>query len=100
MIAKMQNLCYMQCTGRELSPELSSEEKKQALQQAMAGKRILLCLDDLWEEQPEAELNFVDIDAGSKVLISTRMKGLLAGAHAVEVGLPSYSHPTAVSCLQ
>jgi hypothetical protein len=31
----------MQCVGKELSSELSSEEKKEALQQAMAGKKIL-----------------------------------------------------------
>jgi hypothetical protein len=85
----LQNLCHMQCTGKELSPELSSEEKQQALQQAMVGKRVLLCLDDLWEEHHESELNFVDVSAGSKVLISTRVKGLLVGAHQVEVGLPS-----------
>jgi hypothetical protein len=89
VIEKLQNLCHMQCTGRELSAELSSEEKKQALQQAMAGKKILLCLDDLWEAVHETELNFADVDAGSKVLISTRMKGLLEEAHTVEVGLPS-----------
>ena len=59
VIAKLQNLCHMQCTGKELSAELSSEEKKQGLQQAMAGKRILLCLDDLWEEEHETELNSV-----------------------------------------
>ena len=91
VIAKLQNLCHMQCTGRELSSELSSEEKKEALQQAMAGKKILLCLDDLWEDCHETELSFADVGAGSKVLISTRMKGLLVGGHQVEVGLPSAS---------
>jgi hypothetical protein len=91
VVAKLQNLCHMQCTGKELSAELSSEEKQQALQQAMAGKKVLLCLDDLWEEAHETELNFADVDAGSKVLISTRMKGLLADGHQVEVGLPSAS---------
>ena len=45
VLAKLQNLCYMQCAGRELSPELSPEEKQEALQQAMAGRRILLVLD-------------------------------------------------------
>ena len=90
-IAKLQNLCHMQCVGKELSSELSSEEKKEALQQGMAGKRILLTLDDLWEEEHETELNFVDVGAGSKVLISTRVKGLLSGGHQVEVGLPSPS---------
>ena len=91
MISKLQNLCHMQCTGKELSPELSSDEKKETLQQVMAGKRVLLCLDDLWEEEHELELNFADVHAGSKVLISTRMKALLSGGHQVEVGLPSPS---------
>ena len=91
VIAKLQNLCHMQCTGKELSAELSSDEKKEALQQAMSGKRVLLCLDDLWEEQHEVDLNFADVSAGSKVLISTRMKALLDGGHQVEVGLPSPS---------
>ena len=89
VVANLQNLCHMQCTGKELSSELSSDEKKEQLQQAMAGKRILLCLDDLWEEEHELELNFADVSAGSKVLISTRVKALLSGGHQVEVGLPS-----------
>jgi hypothetical protein len=49
VVAKLQNLCAMQCTGKELSAELSVEEKQQALQQAMSGKRVLLCLDvSMW----------------------------------------------------
>jgi hypothetical protein len=44
---------------------------------------------DLWEEDVELELDFVDVSAGSKVLISTRVKALLSGSHEVEVGLPS-----------
>ena len=89
VISKLQNLCHMQCTGKELSSELSLDEKKEALHQAMAGKRVLLCLDDLWEETHESELNFVDVTAGSRVLISTRVKALLSDAHNVELGLPS-----------
>ena len=86
VIAKLQNLCHMQCTGKELSAELSSDEKKEALQQAMSGKRVLLCLDDLWEEQHELDLNFADVSAGSKVLISTRMKALLDGGIRLRLG--------------
>ena len=81
----------MQCTGQELPSEQSSDEKKEALKQVMSGKRVLLCLDDMWEEEHGLELNFVDVSAGSKVLISTRMQGLLDGGHQVEVGLPSPS---------
>jgi hypothetical protein len=89
VVSKLQNLCHMQCTGKELSAELSSDEKQEALQQAMVGKRVLLCLDDLWEAEHEHELSFVDVSAGSKVLISTRVSALLEGGHQVEVGLPS-----------
>ena len=31
VMSKLQNLCHMQCTGKELSAELSGEEKKEAL---------------------------------------------------------------------
>eukprot|EP01043_Picozoa_sp_COSAG02_P084123 COSAG02_NODE_22011_length_767_cov_0.567365_1_plen_200_part_01 len=48
-------------------------------------------LDAAAEEEHEQELNFVDVSAGSKVLISTRMKALLEDGHEVEVGLPSPS---------
>eukprot|EP01048_Picozoa_sp_COSAG05_P022212 COSAG05_NODE_4361_length_1550_cov_1.922123_1_plen_93_part_10 len=65
MISKLQNLCHMQCTGKELSSELSLEEKQQALQHAMTGKRVLLCLDDVWDDGHECLFNFADTDAGS-----------------------------------
>eukprot|EP01046_Picozoa_sp_COSAG06_P014490 COSAG06_NODE_900_length_11658_cov_9.850852_4_plen_1819_part_00 len=91
VIAKLQNLCHMQCTGKELSSDMSSDEKQEALQQAMKGKRVMLCLDDLWEAEHELDLNFVDASAGSKVLISSRAQALLDGGHQVEVGLPSPS---------
>eukprot|EP01043_Picozoa_sp_COSAG02_P129110 COSAG02_NODE_66652_length_255_cov_0.506410_1_plen_29_part_10 len=29
----------------------------------MSGKRVLLCLDDLWEEQHEVDVNFADVSA-------------------------------------
>ena len=48
VLPKLQNLCHMQCVGKALPADLSSDEKQEALQQAMAGKQILLCLDDLW----------------------------------------------------
>lgn len=50
----------------------------------MAGKRVLLCLDDLCEEDHEFALNLVDARAGSRVLISTRVSTLLTAAHQVE----------------
>lgn len=91
VISKLQSLCYMCCTGRELSSELSLEERKEALRQALLGKRVLIALDDLWEQSHESALNFADISAGARVLISTRVKALLSDSHAVELVLPSKS---------
>ena len=52
--------------GGENRPTRHAEEKQEALRLAMAGKRVLLCLDDLWEEEHEAALNFADVSAGSR----------------------------------
>lgn len=91
VIPKLQSLAHVQCTGTELSSELSAEEKQDALRLAMAGKRLLLCLDDLWAAEHESALNLVDVTAGSRVLISTRVNALLSNAHQLELGLPSDS---------
>ena len=58
------------------------------LKHAMEGRRILLILDDLWHPPHEGLINFVDEATASKVLISTRTKGLLADGDSVEVQLP------------
>ena len=60
VLSKLQNLCHMQCTGKELSAELSSEEKKEALQQAMAKKRVLLCLDGKLPENRNLEIRILE----------------------------------------
>jgi hypothetical protein len=44
---------------------------------------------DLWEAKHEHLLNFVDEAAGGKVLISSRVRGVLEGATVVAIGLPS-----------
>ena len=70
-------------------PHLSDEEKRSALRDAFKGKRVLLALDDLWEEEHAGHLNFVDGSSGSRVLISTRIRHLLSDCFAVEIDKPS-----------
>ena len=41
------------------------------------------------EEEHESQLSFLDEAAGGKVLISSRVRGLLTGATVVDIGLPS-----------
>ena len=80
----------MQLTGEVLTDGLSEEERQERLRLAMAGRKVLLVLDDLWERvEQEERLNFADDSSGSKVLISSRVRGVLEGADIVEVGVPS-----------
>lgn len=94
IIPKVQSLAYMQLTGSDLKDSLTIPEKEEALRKAMESDRILLVLDDLWNENDEDHINFLpEEDNGSRVLISTRVRGLLrsdrpGGVNAIEVGLP------------
>ena len=44
---------------------------------------------DLWEKQHERLLSLIDVTTPSKVLISSRVRGLLDGAEVVDIGLPT-----------
>ena len=60
--------------------------------------RCLIVLDDVWEAKFLAPLTCIDDEAtNSKVLISTRICGLVEGA--LEVGVGSLSEEEAVSLL-
>lgn len=101
IISKLQSLAYQQLTGSDLKDSLTVAEKEAAMTAAMESDRILLVLDDLWNGEDEDHFNFLpavgagsDDCTGSRVLISTRVRGLLkpdrpGGVAAVEVGLPS-----------
>ena len=89
VMEKLQSSALEQVSGQQMDPTLSDEERQSALRDAFRGKRVLLALDDLWEEEHAPQLNFVDESCGSRVLISTRIRHLLADAFAVEIGKPS-----------
>ena len=87
-LMRMKSLIHLQVTGDELSTDSSPEQAKEIITVAMRGRRILLVLDDVWEETHEAELNFIDTSTASKSLITTRIRGLGGGAQ-VQLGVPS-----------
>ena len=88
VMQKLQQLLYLQVTSRELHADTSAERKEQ-LRIATRNKRILVVVDDLWNAEDELELAIADVSAGSKYLISTRVRGLLDDSHTVEIKLPS-----------
>lgn len=88
-INKCQDLLHHQLTGAEINSALPAEERLDALRAAMAGKKLLLVLDDIWEQGHEAALNMIDTATDSKVLISSRVRAVLEGSEIVDLVPPS-----------
>ena len=88
VLERMKALIHLQLTGDELAADTSPEQAKERITVAMRGVCVLLILDDCWEEDHEKALNYVDTTTASKVLITTRIRGL-GGASQLELGLPS-----------
>ena len=88
-IEKLQSLVMLQCTDADFEGDPTPEMKRESLKKAMAGKNLLFVLDDLWESEHEELLNFIDDTTASKVLVSSRVRGVLEGAEIVDIGLPT-----------
>ena len=89
VIDKLQSLALQQLNGHILPADSTPEERKELLRRGFVGKCVLLCLDDCWESEHEEFFNFLDATTTSRVMISTRVRGILSDAAAVEVGVPS-----------
>ena len=57
-----------------------------ALRDAAKGFRVLLVLDDIWDPCHEKPLNCIYADNGSRLLVTTRIRGLLKNSSEVSVG--------------
>lgn len=57
----------------------------------MCGRKVLLILDDLWDDINPLDLMLVDTAAGSFVLLSSRVRGALLAVDCdvMNIGLPS-----------
>ena len=90
VIEKLQSIAHEQLTGKKLDISLDDEGRHKLLRQAFKGKKVLLTLDDCWEESHRRQLNFVDASCGGRVLISTRIRQVLqSAAFEFEIGKPS-----------
>ena len=88
-LEKLQELVHLELTGQKFEGEPTPEEKLVLLKHAMNGRNLLLVLDDLWDSKHEQQLNFIDDTNESKVLISSRVRGVLEGAEILDIGLPT-----------
>lgn len=91
VLVEQQSVMFHQLTGSPLSNELSQDEKREAIKQSMAGKDILLVLDDVWYDTHIGWFAHLDESTRSRVLLSSRVRGVLASAPTdiVDISLPS-----------
>jgi hypothetical protein len=76
-IDEVQESLFAQLTSAKWDSDASSDKKKMAMQNAFAQTDVCLVLDDVWEPWHESLLNFIDVETKSKVLLSSRLRGII-----------------------
>ena len=89
-IRELQESIFVQLTDAAL-PESANTPAlvMAALRSAAKDSSLLLVLDDVWEPKHEKALNCIDQDNSSRLLVTTRVRGLLKNAAEVNVGILS-----------
>jgi hypothetical protein len=84
---ELQRVMHLQLVGHPMEEKDTgtSESQREALENAAAGKRWLLVLDDIWRAEHEHVLNFIDSSSSSscKVFVTTRFSRLLPGYETI-----------------
>ena len=72
-------------------PEEAKDERDAlvALREAAKGKVVLLVLDDVWNPSHEKPLNCIDTATSSRLLVTTRIRGLMKNAQEISMGILS-----------
>eukprot|EP00937_MAST-01D_sp_MAST-1D-sp2_P007255 g7255.t1 len=92
-IMEMQRALFAQLMGKPMmaKDDATADSQLEELQAACKGKRWLVVLDDVWDRVHEKLLNCVDAESASKLLVTTRIRGLLAGCDEVSLNLMTHS---------
>ena len=89
VILEMQRTLFDQLTGDGMKVKAGATAASQLedLQAACVGKCWLVVLDDVWEKDHEQMLNCIDPASRSKLLVTTRIRGLLQGCEELSLNL-------------
>ena len=89
-IWELQSSLHFQLTNKELPDSAKTDrEVLAALREAARDSNVLLVLDDVWDPIHEKSLNFIDVNTDSRLLVTTRIRGLLKNSAEVDVGVLS-----------
>ena len=88
-LLEMQRSLFLQLTDEPMPIKDGStiESQQQDLRAACKGKRFLVVLDDVWDRTHEKWLNCIDETSTSKLLVTTRIRGLMQGCEEVSLNL-------------
>jgi hypothetical protein len=85
-VRELQNSIHVQLCGRALPEEAKDQDAiGQALKNAAAGAKVLLVLDDIWDSAMEEPFSCVDPATVSRLLVTTRVRGLLRNSTDIEL---------------
>ena len=96
----VQSLALQQLTGARFSGDEPVEQRNLELQRAMRRKKLLFVIDDCWDSKHEALLNFVDVESGSKVLLSSRVRNVIDRSSAQSTAVVNIELPSEDDALQ
>jgi hypothetical protein len=88
-VMEMQRMLFRQLTedGMVVKGDATTESQLKELQAACESKRWLVVLDDVWDRAHEKQLNCIDPSSPSKLLVTTRIRGLVQGCDEVSLNL-------------
>jgi hypothetical protein len=89
-LLQLQSRLYQQLhmDGDKMPKQADSVQSRlDFLCRACVGRVVLICLDDVWDSAHERCFACIDTETASRLLITTRIKGILQGATQVELGL-------------
>ena len=81
---------HYQLTKQGLAEDIKDErDALDAIRDAAKDKKVLLVLDDVWNPSHEKPLNCIDPNGASRLLVTTRIRGLLKNSQEVSMGVLS-----------
>ena len=83
----LQKRLFLHLTEQHLGQNLSIDQQYKTLQKEAVGKNLLVVLDDCWHAEHFKMLNIVDVDTTSRVLVSSRISGLIKNSTEVKLAL-------------
>jgi hypothetical protein len=88
-IIELQRVLFQQLTGEamRIRDDASVTSQLEDLKKQCLGKRWLIVLDDVWDKKHEQQLNCIDPSSTSKLLVTTRIRGLLRGCDEISLNL-------------